>query len=117
VPRGMDYSFENAGQVETYLAAIECLARKGSCAIATVPLMAAPFAHTPFPILTGGRKLIGCLEGDSVPDKFIPLLAKHYLAGRLPFDRLVKYYDFADIATALNDASAQRAVKPILRMC
>ena len=117
VPRGMDFSFENAGQVQTFNDAIECLARKGSCAIATVPLMAAPFPYSPFPILTGGKKLIGCLEGDSVPDRFIPLLAEHYLAGRLPFDRIVKYYDFNDIATALDDAHAQRAIKPILRMC
>ena len=116
VPRGMDYSFENAGQVQTYQDAIECLARKGSCALATVPLLARPFPHTPFPILTGGRKLIGCLEGDSVPERFIPLLAEHYLAGRLPFDRLVKYYDFADVATALDDADTQRTIKPILRM-
>jgi aryl-alcohol dehydrogenase len=116
VPRGMDYSFENAGQVETYHAAIECLARKGACAIATVPLMAAPFAHSPFPILTGGRKLIGCLEGDSVPDRFIPWLAEQHRAGRLPFDRLVRYYDFRDIARALDDAHHQRAIKPVLRM-
>jgi aryl-alcohol dehydrogenase len=116
VPRGMDYSFENAGQVQTFNDAIECLARKGSCAIATVPLMAAPFPYSPFPLLTGGKKLIGCLEGDSVPDRFIPLLAEHYLAGRLPIDRLVTYYDFADIAMALDDAHTQRAIKPILRM-
>ena len=116
VPRGMDYSFENAGQVATYRDAIECLARKGSCAIATVPLLAEPFAHSPFPILSGGRKLIGCLEGDSVPDFFIPMLANHYLAGRLPFDRIVSYFDFADIATALHAAGQQRVIKPVLRM-
>lgn len=116
VPRGMDYSFENAGQVETYRDAIECLARKGSCAIATVPLMAAPFAHSPFPILSGGRKVIGCLEGDSVPDVFIPLLAQHYLAGRLPFDRLISFFDFSDIAAALQAAEQQRVIKPVLRL-
>jgi aryl-alcohol dehydrogenase len=116
VPRGMDYSFENAGQVETYLAAIECLARRGSCAIATVPRLAEPFNHSPFPILTGGRRLLGCLEGDSVPEQFIPQLAEHYLRGELPFDRLVRYYDFSDIAQALDDAHHQRAIKPVLRM-
>lgn len=116
VPRGLDYAFENAGQVQTFNDAIECLARKGSCAIATVPLMAAPFPYSPFPLLTGGKKLIGCLEGDSVPERFIPLLAEHYLAGRLPFDRLVKHYDFEDVAVALDDAQQQRAIKPILRM-
>jgi aryl-alcohol dehydrogenase len=44
------------------------------------------------------------------------LLAEHYLAGRLPIDRLVTYYDFADIAMALDDAHTQHAIKPILRM-
>jgi len=66
--------------------------------------------------LLGGRRLIAVLEGDSVPDVFIPRLAAWYLSGQLPIDRLVREYDFKDVATAVADAHNGRAIKPILRM-
>ena len=36
--------------------------------------------------------------------------------GRFPFDRLVRTYPFADIATAWADTTAGRVVKPVLLM-
>lgn len=41
---------------------------------------------------------------------------KLHLEGRLPYDRLVQYYDFADLPAALADAGAGRVLKPILRV-
>lgn len=113
---GAMYSFDTAGQVESIAAAIECLRRKGVCAIATVPKMGEPYAQTLLPLLVGGKTLMSVLEGDSVPDVFIPLLADLYLAGKLPLDRLTTDYPFTDIGRALDDAHHARAIKPVLRM-
>jgi aryl-alcohol dehydrogenase len=55
-------------------------------------------------------------EGDSVPDTFIPKLIDYYRQGVFPFDRLVRYYDFADINLACDDSCAGRVVKPVLRL-
>jgi aryl-alcohol dehydrogenase len=66
--------------------------------------------------LPEGKKAIRIIEGDSVPQRFIPRLIELYLEGRFPFDRLVKLYDFAAINRAMNDSRKGRTVKPVLRI-
>lgn len=39
-----------------------------------------------------------------------------YTQGRFPFDRLVQYFDLADIQTALEQSYAGEVIKPVLRM-
>lgn len=113
---GVHYSLDTAGQVPTFNAAIDCLARRGSCAIVTVPKLGAPFEFSGLGLLLGGRRLIAVIEGDSVPDVFIPRLARFHAQGLLPLERLTREYDFSDIGAALDDAQHARAIKPILRM-
>ncbi len=63
-----------------------------------------------------GRTVAGVLEGDSIPDIFIPQLIEHYQAGEFPIDKLISYYDFQDINRAIDDALSGKAVKPVLRI-
>jgi aryl-alcohol dehydrogenase len=51
-----------------------------------------------------------------VPDTFIPWLMRTHRAGRLPYDRLVRFYPFEDLPRALADAQAGRVIKPVLRI-
>jgi aryl-alcohol dehydrogenase len=67
-------------------------------------------------LLAGGRMLRGILQGDSVPQIFIPKLVELYRSGRFPIDRLVRTYKFADINQALADLVQGTAVKPVLLM-
>jgi aryl-alcohol dehydrogenase len=64
--------------------------------------------------LAGGRKVISVIQGDAVPQKFIPKLIKLHQDGRFPFDRLVKFYDFAKINRAMADSKRGSTVKPVL---
>jgi len=66
--------------------------------------------------LPEGRKTIGIIQGDAVPQHFIPKLIELYQAGRFPFDRLLKFYDFSDINRAIADAKRGDTVKPVLRI-
>jgi aryl-alcohol dehydrogenase len=77
-----------------------------------------PGATVTLPIrqLTGGKTIFGVREGDSSPKTFIPHLVELHLAGRLPFDRLVTFYDFADINQAAADSLSGAVVKPIIRI-
>ena len=63
-----------------------------------------------------GRKIIGVVQGDSVPDLFIPRLIELYKQGKFPFDRLVTYYPFEQINDAIQDMHDGNTVKPILKM-
>ena len=46
----------------------------------------------------------------------IRLLAEQLRLGRLPVERMVRWYDFADINEAAHDMEQGSSVKPILRM-
>ena len=69
-----------------------------------------------FPMLASGRKLQGILGGDAAPQVFIPMLIDYYRQGRLPFDRLIRFYSFAQIADAFRDMEQGETIKPVLRM-
>ena len=112
---GVMYSMETSAALPALNDAIGCLARRGECALVTVPALGAPVPFSLLPLLTGGRRLIAVLEGDSEPDTFIPQLAAMHRAGDLPVERLVADYGFADIGRALAAAAAGSVVKPVLR--
>ena len=56
------------------------------------------------------------IQGDSVPKQFIPQLAEHIMAGRFPIERLITFYDLADINRAAADSASGRTIKPVIRM-
>jgi aryl-alcohol dehydrogenase len=64
----------------------------------------------------GGRKTVAIIQGDAVPQHFIPKLIELYRAGQFPFERLVKFYPFDDINRAMDDARRGDTVKPVLRI-
>jgi len=66
--------------------------------------------------LPDGRRVISVIQGDAVPQHFIPELIELYQAGHFPFDRLVKFYRFSEINLAMADAKRGDTVKPVLRM-
>jgi aryl-alcohol dehydrogenase len=66
--------------------------------------------------LAHGRRALSIIQGDAVPQRFIPELIELYRAGKFPFDRLVKFYDFGDINRAMADARRGNTIKPVLRI-
>ena len=66
--------------------------------------------------LPGGREVLSVIQGDAVPQKFIPKLIRLFRGGRFPFDRLVRFYDFAQTNRAIADSRHGRTVKPVLLM-
>jgi aryl-alcohol dehydrogenase len=68
------------------------------------------------PIMLGGRKIRGIVQGDSEPRRFIPQLIELYRQGRFPIDRLITTYPFARIADAMHDSETGTAIKPVLVM-
>ena len=55
-----------------------------------------------------GRILRGIIEGDSVPDIFIPQMVELWRQGRFPFDKLIKEYPLTKIQKAVHDRRAAR---------
>jgi aryl-alcohol dehydrogenase len=67
-------------------------------------------------LLMNGRTVRGVIEGDAIPDLFIPRLIELYCQGKFPFDRMITYYPFEEINRAVEDMEAGRVIKPVLRL-
>ncbi|MBI5558155.1 MAG: NAD(P)-dependent alcohol dehydrogenase [Deltaproteobacteria bacterium] len=106
--RGVDFVLEITGSPRMLLLAVQVLNPHG-----TVALIAGGNGPGALP---GGRKSINIIQGDAVPQRFIPQLIDLYRAGQFPFDRLVRFYDFKEINQAIADAKQGYAIKPVLRI-
>jgi aryl-alcohol dehydrogenase len=106
--RGVDYVVETTADWKMHRLSIEVLNPQGIAAFLT----GESHPHA----LPEGRKTLGIIQGAAVPQRFIPKLIGLYRAGRFPVDRLVKFYDFHEINTAIADAKRGDTIKPVLRI-
>lgn len=67
-------------------------------------------------LMSGGRSIRGIVEGDSLPDVFIPLLIELYRKGLFPIDKLITRFSLDRINEACAAALAGTVVKPVLIM-
>lgn len=112
---GADYTVETTAVPEVLRQAIESLTLLGECGLIGASALGTEVTLDMNSILFG-RKVRGIIEGDSIPDIFIPRLIQLYEQDRFPFDRLVKFYDLEDINQAAEDSESGVSMKPVLRM-
>lgn len=115
-PAGFDYILDTTGSPAVCNAAIPALAPRGELALVGAYPPGVPVEADASFMMSGGRVVRGIVEGGADPQTFIPELIAHYQAGRFPFDRLVRYFDFADIAAAIEAGESGKVIKPIVRM-
>jgi aryl-alcohol dehydrogenase len=112
---GLRYSLETTALPAVFREAVDALMPAGTC-ILLGSARAGTEVSFETPFLQNGRVVRGVIQGDSVPQEFIPVLANHIAAGRFPVERLITFYDLADINRAATESSAGKAIKPVLRM-
>jgi aryl-alcohol dehydrogenase len=103
---GVDYVLEITGVPSMYQTAVKVLNPQGTLALIATPNGGASWSQ--------GRKSIGIIQGDAVPQTFIPKMIAFHEAGQFPFDRLIKFYDFHEINRAIADAKRGDTIKPVL---
>jgi aryl-alcohol dehydrogenase len=113
---GLDYALDTTGLAPVIRAAVLSLAPRGTCGILGASPMGSEISLDEVHFMSGGRRLMGIVEGEADPDLFIPVLIELHRQGRFPFDRMVKFYDFADINRAIHDSESGRTIKPVVRM-
>ena len=110
---GAQYSVDCIGLPDVVRAALECLQTPGVCAsvgFQGIPNeMSLDQGHLLF-----GRSLVGVIEGDAVPQEFVPRMLALHREGRFPFDELISTYAFDDINAALDDVHHARVTKAVL---
>lgn len=112
---GFHFGIDTTGVPEVLAGALRSIAMGGELAL----VGAAPAGATA-PIdmvaLLNGRRLRGVIQGDAVPQSFLPRLVELHARGDLPYDEFVTYYDFDDINRAVADMSTGATIKPVLRI-
>jgi len=112
---GADYSVEAIGNPHVLRQAVDCLSTTGFCALVGMTPLGTEVKLDMNGILFG-RGLRGVIEGEAVPQIFIPQMIELYRQGRFPIDRLVSYYDFKDINQAVEDLEKGKVLKGVLKM-
>jgi aryl-alcohol dehydrogenase len=110
---GVDWALDTTGRPDVARDAVDALAAMG-----TFGLIGAAKAGTEVSLDMGhimlGRSFRGIIEGDSVPQTFIPELIEFHRQGRFPFDRLIAAFPFEEINEVARLAERGDVIKPVL---
>jgi aryl-alcohol dehydrogenase len=115
LPAGVDHAIDSSGVPAVIESLIASVTFHGKVGLIGVP--ADPAASIPLTIintLAMGVTITGIIEGDSVPDDFIPELVDLYKAGRFPIDKLVSTFPFNKINDAVDAQHRGEVLKPVL---
>lgn len=114
LPNGVDFAFDTTGRPEILQGVMACLAPKGVFGIVGIPPAGTPMPGDLGTVLTFGQTVRGIIEGDSDPDDFIPQLIDYWRAGKLPLEKLVRTFPFAEINQAIAAQHHGDCVKVVL---
>lgn len=111
---GTEYAVDTTGVPPVIRQSLKALRSLGIAAIVGVTPEMNIDIHND--LMAEGKTMIGVIEGDSVPQIFIPQLIEYYKKGLFPFDKLVKFYDFNQINEAFAASKSGEVLKPILKI-
>jgi aryl-alcohol dehydrogenase len=114
--RGLQFSLETTGLPEIVRQAVDALGVRGTCGIVGAAPLGTEIKIDVTEFMQMAKTLYGIIEGDSVPDVFIPQLVDLFLQGRFPFDKLTRFYPLERINEAARDSERGMTVKPIIRI-
>jgi aryl-alcohol dehydrogenase len=109
---GAAFAIDTSAKGAVINQAITALAPRGTLALLGIGIP--DFAMDVRSVISGGKTIRGVIEGEAVPQTFIPRLIALHREGRLPLQKLIRTYEFGDIATAFADATSGSAIKPVL---
>lgn len=112
--RGLDYTLDTTGIPAVLRQAADILGTGGTVALVGAP---APGTEVSFEVgasLLKGWRFRTIIEGDSVPQVFIPQLIQLWKQGKFPIEKLSKTFAFAEINEAFEASAAGEVIKPIL---
>nr|WP_240948214.1 NAD(P)-dependent alcohol dehydrogenase [Planosporangium mesophilum] len=109
------FSLECTGVISVVRQAVDSVGMLGTCVLIGGAPAGAEFSVDHLTTLWG-KRIVGTLGGSGRSETLIGTLVELHRQGRFPFDRLVRFYDLADIDKALEDSHRGSVLKPVLRM-
>jgi len=113
---GADFSLEATGIPAVLRQAIDAIGVGGICGIVGAARLGDEGSFDVNDVMIPGKMIKGILQGESVPQIFIPKLVELHAQGRFPIEKMVKFYKLEDINQAAQDSEKGVTVKPIIRL-
>ena len=111
---GAHYAADCTGSGESLRASLNAVRSFGMCA--AVGAAQEITFQVEGELMGVAKRLVGVVEGYSIPQVFIPQLIRLYKAGRFPFDKMIRCYKFEDIDKAFDDIHSGSVIKAVLTM-
>lgn len=109
---GTDFALETTGAEPCIKASVNSIKPRGIDAV--VGIAGDVTFNVNDDIMGESKTIAGVIEGDAVPQLFIPKIVRYYKKGLFPFDQLTKFYRFEDINQAFTDSATGKVIKPIV---
>lgn len=111
---GPNFSLECVGNPAVFRQAVDVLPLMGECGLVGVVPPGTEVTLN-MDLIMNGRKVRGIIEGDAIPELFIPRLIDLYKQGRFPFDKMITFYPFEEINKAVEEMEKGLVIKPVLK--
>lgn len=114
---GVDYAVEATGIAAVMENAVNALGVNGAAVLVGVAA-GQKVSLDPMTLQSRGLTVKGTIMAgrDGVPALFVRKLIEFWREGKLPVEKMIRYYDFADVNQAIEDSRSGATVKPILRL-
>lgn len=114
---GLDYAVDASGLTVPIEQAFQSVRKSGGlCVFATHPAHNDKIRIDPFDLICG-KQIKGSWGGDSNPDRDIPRLAKLYLDGKLPLEKMItRRYSLDQINEALQNIENRKVARVLLEI-
>ncbi|MDF7638240.1 NAD(P)-dependent alcohol dehydrogenase [Lactobacillus sp. ESL0791] len=112
---GLNYAIDTSGVAKIITIAMRSLAIKGT--LVTLAAAQENIAVNPaLDLMAFSHTLQGVIEGDSVPQIFIPQMIQLFVQNDFPIDKLCKFYTLDQVNEAFADSASGKTIKPIIVM-
>jgi aryl-alcohol dehydrogenase len=111
---GAHFSLECTGNPQVLRRAVDMLAPDATCGVMGAPPFGTDVGLDVNELIALGRRVRGIVEGESIPQVFIPQLVELWRRGRFPIDRLVSTFPFDEINDAVAAMEAGQVIKPVV---
>jgi Zn-dependent alcohol dehydrogenase len=111
---GSSITMDTTGFLPLIKAALEFTRSRGQYVqIGTAP-MDAKLEIEVFKFMVSGKRFIGAVEGDVIPQNYLPVMIGWYREGKFPVDRLVEYFEADKFMEAIGAMEKGGVVKPVI---
>jgi Zn-dependent alcohol dehydrogenase len=111
---GSSITMDTTGYLPLIRTALEFTRIRGQyIQIGTAP-MDAKLEIEVFKFMVSGKRFIGAVEGDVVPQSYLPIMIGWYREGKFPVNRLVQFFEAEKFMDAIGAMEGGGVVKPVI---